>query len=48
MEDYDLVHVVSSDIIIVNMSGLNSSDGTKIKIHDVNRNCCKVDKYRSL
>lgn len=34
MEDYDLAHVVSSDLIIVNLEGLNSSDGTKLEIHD--------------
>lgn len=32
--DYDLAHVVSSDLIIVNLDGLNSSDGTKIELHD--------------
>ena len=36
IEDYDLAHVISSDIIIVNLEGLNSSDGTKIEIHDAN------------
>lgn len=36
IEDYDLAHVISSDIIIVNLEGLNSSDGTKIEIHDGN------------
>lgn len=34
VEDYDLAHVVSSDLIIVNLEGLNSSDGTKLEIHD--------------
>ena len=34
VEDYDLSHVVSSDIVIVNLDGLDSSDGTKIEIHD--------------
>lgn len=34
IEDYDLAHVISSDIIIVNLDGLNSSDGTKIELHD--------------
>ena len=30
--NFDLNHVISSDIIIVNLDGLNSSDGTKIEI----------------
>ena len=34
VEEYDLAHVISSDIIIVNLKGLNSSDGTKIELHD--------------
>lgn len=34
VEDYDLAHVISSDIIIVNLEGLNTSDGTKIELHD--------------
>lgn len=34
VEDYDLAHVISSDIIIVNLDGLSSSDGTKIELHD--------------
>jgi hypothetical protein len=34
IEDYDLAHVTSSDIIIVNLEGLNNSDETKIKLHD--------------
>lgn len=34
VEDYDLAHVVSSDILIANLNGLDSSDGTKIEIHD--------------
>lgn len=32
--EYDRAHVTSSDIIIVNLEGLNSSDGTKIELHD--------------
>lgn len=32
--DYDLAHVISSDIIIVNLDGLDSSDGTKVELHD--------------
>lgn len=34
VEEYDLAHVVSSNIIITNLDGLDSSDGTKIEIHD--------------
>ena len=36
VEDYDLAHVVSSDIVIVNVDGLDTSDGTKIELHDAN------------
>ena len=38
IEDYDLAHVKSSDIIIVNLEGLSSSDGTKIELHDAKYN----------
>lgn len=34
VEDYDLAHVISSDIIIVNLEGLNTSIGTIIELHD--------------
>lgn len=34
IEDYDLAHVTSSDIVIVNVKGLDSSDGTKFELHD--------------
>lgn len=34
VEEYDLAHVISSDIIVVNLDGLRSSDGTKIELHD--------------
>lgn len=34
VKDYDLAHVISSDIIIVNLEGLSTSDGTKIELHD--------------
>ncbi len=34
VEEFDLAHVVSSDIIIVNLEGLNSSIGTIIELHD--------------
>lgn len=38
VEDYDLEHVITSDLIIVNLEGLNSSDGSKIEIHEAKRN----------
>ena len=34
VEDYDLAHVISSDIIIVNLDGLGTSIGTIIELHD--------------
>lgn len=34
VEEYDLAHVISSNLIIVNLKGLNSSDGSKIELHD--------------
>lgn len=34
VKEYDLGHVVSSDIVVVNLNGLTSSDGTKIELHD--------------
>lgn len=36
IEDFDLAHVITSDIIVVNLDRLSSSDGTKIEIHDAN------------
>jgi nucleoside 2-deoxyribosyltransferase len=36
VEDYDLAHVISSDIIVVNLDGLSTSDGTKFELHDGN------------
>lgn len=36
VEDYDLAHVNSSDIIVVNLDGLATSDGTKLELHDGN------------
>lgn len=32
--EYDLAHVITSDVIIVNLDGLSTSDGTKIELHD--------------
>ena len=37
VEDFDLRHIVSSDIIIVNLDGLNSSDGTKYEMFEAYR-----------
>lgn len=34
VEEFDLAHVVSSDIIIANLEGLDSSIGTIIELHD--------------
>lgn len=34
VEEYDLAHVVSSNIIVVNLAGLNDSIGTIIELHD--------------
>ena len=36
VEEFDLNHVISSNIIVVNLEGLSSSDGTKIELHDAN------------
>ena len=32
--EYDLSHVITSDVTIVNLNGLSTSDGTKIELHD--------------
>ena len=34
VEEFDLAHVISSDLIIVNIDGLNDSIGTIIELHD--------------
>lgn len=34
VEEFDLAHVISSDIIIVNLDGLSNSIGTIIELHD--------------
>ena len=34
VEEFDLAHVISSDIIIVNLNGLKDSIGTIIELHD--------------
>lgn len=36
IEDYDLAHVITSNIIVVSLGGLSSSDGTKFELHDGN------------
>lgn len=36
VEDYDLAHATTSNIIVVNLEGLNSSTGTIIELHDCN------------
>lgn len=36
IQDYDLAHVTSTDLILVNLEGLNSSDGTKLELRDAN------------
>lgn len=54
IEDFDLAHVITSDIIVVNLDGLSSSDGTKLKymmqiiiteyqlLHLVIKNCITI------
>ena len=37
VKDFDLSHVLSSDIIIVNLDGLSTSDGTKYELHDARK-----------
>lgn len=34
VEEFDLKHVITSDIVIVNLDGLNDSIGTIIEIHN--------------
>lgn len=38
IEDYDLAHVITSNIVIVNLDCLSSSTGSQIEIHEANRN----------
>ena len=38
VEEYDLAHVISSDVLVVNLEGLNTSDGTKFEIWEARRN----------
>ena len=37
IKDYDLAHVLSSDIVVVNLDGLATSDGTKYELHDARK-----------
>ena len=37
VKDFDLSHVLSSDIIVVNLDGLSTSDGTKYELHDARK-----------
>lgn len=37
IKDYDLSHVLSSDIVVVNLDGLATSDGTKYELHDARK-----------
>lgn len=36
VEDYDLAHVLTSDVIVVNLEGIDTSIGTIIELHDAN------------
>lgn len=38
VQNFDLAHVITSDLIVVNLEGLNSSDGTKIELFEANYN----------
>lgn len=38
VQNFDLAHVITSDLIIVNLEGLSSSDGTKIELFEGNYN----------
>ena len=38
IKEYDLNHVITSDSVIVNLDGLNTSDGTKYEISQAARN----------
>lgn len=37
VKNFDLSHVLSSDIVIVNLDGLATSDGTKYELHDARK-----------
>ena len=37
VEDFDLKHVITSDIVVANLDGLNTSDGTKLEIFEAYR-----------
>lgn len=36
VREYDIAHTITSDIVIVNLNGLSTSDGSKIEIHEAN------------
>ena len=36
VENFDLYHATTSDLVIVNLDGLNTSDGSKLEVHDCN------------
>ena len=36
--NYDILHTITSDIVIVNLNGLATSDGSKIEIFEANYN----------
>lgn len=38
IENFDLAHVITSNIVIANLDGLKSSDGTKIELYEANYN----------
>lgn len=38
VEEYDLAHVISSNIVVVNLDGLSNSIGTIIELHDAHYN----------
>lgn len=37
VKDFDLSHVLSSDVVIVSLEGLSVSDGTKYELHDARK-----------
>ena len=37
VKSFDLAHVLSSDIVVVNLEGLSVSDGTKYELHDAKK-----------
>lgn len=37
VKDFDLAHVLSSDVVVVSLEGLSVSDGTKYELHDARK-----------